>query len=930
MRTTTSGRAFAKGIFDLFSTLVVSLPIENHKILFKNYPNSFTAEEAIANLGGLQFIQSNRDTDPKDPTRIITHVTTTQFSLSRDMARNLCQTFMDARLFESASDPNKREFQSKGVYQVTPKGAHILAKFVHRNTLPVDETRHITANATANLVHLERADDEDAIILTQKHVEMIFKRFAGPEPNLSRGAGPGDSPLNSSSGGRDRMQSVPDLCNGIEVKDQQHNYDMYKHTFYGKSAVEWLLDYTSVISKEEAICICQEMVTAGYIEQVGEENRGGPSLFRTGNSSLYHLTESGRALAGWQSLDSSGSSINNDWMDERSTLGSKSERSNPEAKLLSAQFKLTSSSLQRLPISTAREKRISLDESSMTTSQYNEDTGRGSIRRLSQILNDPAFQITLEAGAMSSYAPSSSGRESVGASAGGTGLSPPLSSSQPMASNTTRLNIILSNSTLRDLFKSFLKQNICEENLSFYLEVLDYRSRFNTLINSMRAYSQSVSGQEQASNNLSHPPSLRELEKQICTQAFSIFETYLVLGAPREVNLPHQMRLDITGYMQAVVRNMEMLDKPASVPSSPLSASADTNEDDRMSSNKELIHIALFDSIHEHIFRLMSTDSVPKFTKTDKYREVMMNRVKQSSGSAPNGSAESSPTASGGTPPSSVGNNGSAGGVEDGMSRTSMSGASRNEEKTRVRRSYSFSERKRVQSSQPANAEARHSMAMSGSGSMVGSGSRVPAANLSTIARTRTVTGNTTAMPKRQSVAVSSVSPAIVANTQSLPTVRSRAVAGIVQVVEEEAQEEAGPQSTTGNEMKMPRQPPATLLDIYAQQQQLRQYSNQRAQLTPAQIQSLYMGRSARGPAAESSVGANGTESTMQRPSGKASVSDQVTVLFESTSFSIQDTSADTADASGGCEEASAPRSGPVEQMSFAEMVSSLPPPTTV
>ncbi|KAG9320170.1 hypothetical protein KVV02_001790 [Mortierella alpina] len=684
MRTTTSGRAFAKGIFDLFSTLVVSLPIENHKILFKNYPNSFTAEEAIANLGGLQFIQSNRDTDPKDPTRIITHVTTTQFSLSRDMARNLCQTFMDARLFESASDPNKREFQSKGVYQVTPKGAHILAKFVHRNTLPVEETRHITANATANLVHLERADDEDAIILTQKHVEMIFKRFAGPEPNLSRGTGPGDSPLNSSSGGRDRMQSVPDLCNGIEVKDQQHNYDIYKHTFYGKSAVEWLLDYTSVISKEEAICICQEMVTAGYIEQVGEENRGGPSLFRTGNSSLYHLTESGRALAGWQSLDSSGSSINNDWMDERSTLGSKSERNNPEAKLLSAQFKLTSNSLQRLPISTAREKRVSLDESSMTTSQYNEDAGRSSIRRLSQILNDPAFQITLsETGAMSSYAPSSSGKESVGASAGGTGLSPSLSSSQPMASNTTRLNIILSNSTLRDLFKSFLKQNICEENLSFYLEVLDYRSRFNTLINSMRAYSHSISGQEQATNNLSHPPSLRELEKQICTQAFSIFETYLVLGAPREVNLPHQMRLDITGYMQAVVRNMEMPEKPASVPSSPLSASADTNEDDRMSSNKELIHIALFDSIHEHIFRLMSTDSVPKFTKTDKYREVMMNRVKQSNGNATNGSAVSSPVASGGAPPSSVGNNGGTGGVEDGVSRTSMSGASRNEGENR-------------------------------------------------------------------------------------------------------------------------------------------------------------------------------------------------------------------------------------------------------
>ncbi|KAG0062738.1 hypothetical protein BGZ89_010440, partial [Linnemannia elongata] len=247
----TLGTKSSLGIFDLFSTLMVSLPIENHKILFRNYPNSFTAEEAIANLGGLQFIQSNRDTDPKDPTRIITHVVTTQFSLSRDMAKNLCQTFMDARLFESASDATKREFQNKGIYQVTPKGAHILAKFVHRNTLPVEETRHITSNATPNLVYLERADDEDAIILTQKQVDLIFKRFAGPEPNI----------------------------------------------------------------KEEAICICQEMVTGGYIEQIGED-RNGSQLFRTGNYALYHLTETGRAVAGWKSLTGSrGSSINNDWMD---------------------------------------------------------------------------------------------------------------------------------------------------------------------------------------------------------------------------------------------------------------------------------------------------------------------------------------------------------------------------------------------------------------------------------------------------------------------------------------------------------------------------------------------------------------------------------------------------------------------------------------
>ncbi|KAF9276809.1 hypothetical protein BGZ68_009725 [Mortierella alpina] len=692
MKTTTSGRAFAKNIFDLFSTLMISLPIENHKMLFKSYPNSFTAEDAISNLGGLQFIQANHDADPKDPTRIITRVVTTQFSLSRDMAKNLCQTFMDARLFESASDPGKREFQNKGIYQVTGKGAHIVEKFVNRNSLSAEATKHITANATPRIMVLERAEDEDAIVLNHKAIDAIFKRFAGLRPNVLASKHPdghGDStPQSPGKDLRDRLQINIDRCNGIEVKDQQHNYDIYKHTFYGKAAVDWLMDYTTVITKEEAICIAQEMVTCRYIEQVGEENRAETALFKTGNSALYHFTEMGRSVVGWESqVRSRGSSVNTDWMDERGQVGSRTERHNNPELLLSTQFKLTSSTLPRLPISIDRMKRQSTDESTLSGSVHytnnNDDASTtvsgGSARRLSQILSDPAFQILSESGAMSSYAASSTGKESIngspyhhqynyreggpgstssGGGGGGGSVTGSMGSTavQVTTSNTTRLNLILSNSTLRDLFKSFLKQNICEENLAFYLEVLDYKSKFNTLIATSRAYAESIAGQDPAmaaaAANMpggpDHPASLRELEKQICTQAFTIHETYLISGAPRELNLPHQMRMDITAYMQAVVRNMETpatseMQKP--LPSTPSSPSRSLSGADQGESEvgaggekrghgsgdqqKELIHISLFDRIHEHIFRLMSTDSVPKFTRTNMYREVMMNRVKQ-------------------------------------------------------------------------------------------------------------------------------------------------------------------------------------------------------------------------------------------------------------------------------------------------------------
>jgi hypothetical protein len=178
--------------------------------------------------------------------------------------------------------------------------------------LSIEEHRHVTSGAATSLVHLERTDDEDAIILNLKQVDTIFKRFAGPEPNVSKTTTkvPASPPT---GGGRERANSGTDLSKGIEVKDKLYEHETFKHTFYGKTAVEWLLDYTTAISKEEAVCICQEMVNSKYIEQVGEENGEGPPLFKTGNSALYHLTETGRAIAGWQSLDDS--SASDDWMD---------------------------------------------------------------------------------------------------------------------------------------------------------------------------------------------------------------------------------------------------------------------------------------------------------------------------------------------------------------------------------------------------------------------------------------------------------------------------------------------------------------------------------------------------------------------------------------------------------------------------------------
>ena len=82
---------------DLFSTLIVSLPLTPHRVRFSRIEHTFTTEEAITNLGSLKFSQSNRMPDPKDASRIVTTTTTTTFSMAKEMARSVCQRFACTR-----------------------------------------------------------------------------------------------------------------------------------------------------------------------------------------------------------------------------------------------------------------------------------------------------------------------------------------------------------------------------------------------------------------------------------------------------------------------------------------------------------------------------------------------------------------------------------------------------------------------------------------------------------------------------------------------------------------------------------------------------------------------------------------------------------------------------------------------------------------
>lgn len=292
----------AQDFKDLFSTLMVSLPLTPHRVRFTKLEHTFTSEEAITNLGSLKFSQSNRMPDPKDPSRIVTTTTTTTFSMAKEMARSVCQKFLDARFIESADGSG--DFAKKtAVWQMTPKGMHILQRFCQRNGI---NQRHVyevldSPRNTMHLVILERELESDKLNHDQATVEVIFRRFAGQDgPNVKTNTSVSDS---------DSLNEYQTGMVGVKVARERKVGDkVYWNTFTGRAAVDWLMDCCTMVDKRESYEICALFIEYGLMSPV--DIYPANHRFQGSKNAIYYVTEKGQRVAGW--IASPKSSVNGD------------------------------------------------------------------------------------------------------------------------------------------------------------------------------------------------------------------------------------------------------------------------------------------------------------------------------------------------------------------------------------------------------------------------------------------------------------------------------------------------------------------------------------------------------------------------------------------------------------------------------------------
>ncbi|KAH7343399.1 regulator of G protein signaling domain-containing protein [Rhizoctonia solani] len=581
---TASASHMMKDTLDLFATLIVSLELVTHKQFFKSFPYSFTTDEAAQNLASLKFSQSNRGPDPRDPSRIVTTTTTTTFSMTREMAKAMSQHFMDARLIENAADRTSNLFKERGVYVVTPKGLHVLERFIIKNGINGDNLVGVFESQPVcmKLLHLERRPSDDEIIISQPVITALFRRFVGRQPNYMPDVAPGQMDPTTEYNERAKGMPLIDVQERPPQMIGKAPLQTYKNCFPAISALEWLCDFTSIVGRDEAAEMAAHFVRFGYIQLVSDKRKTGDSAviftvrgsantpgtaaqgeFRCTGKAIYRITEEGRRAARW------------DYPTRSTGSGARGSPNASQTNLHASERPSTDGSQEGVTVSEGPETLATATEAKIQRRASVAEKMRDGYLGQDRIRNE---------------------------------------------SSAERLKRVLEEPALRALFREFLRGNFCEENLSFWLEVQDLKRRFTTTSTAAAAAHPlhgATSPSSRPGTAKAPTPGQQAMEKHheaLVQFTFLIYNTYLAPQSQCELNIDHALRNELYAYVEdVIVDNGFLRNGPGNV---------GTKEAASFNATQLQNLIKLYERIQLHVFRLMATDSLPKFVKTPRFKDL--------------------------------------------------------------------------------------------------------------------------------------------------------------------------------------------------------------------------------------------------------------------------------------------------------------------
>ena len=215
--------------------------------------------------------------------------------MAKDMARSICQRFVEARFIESADGKYQQVYSMKGsVWQLTPKGVTVLDRFCSRNGIQQKQVAELSSMYSSHLVILERDQQSDKLLHDWGTIEVIFRRFVGTDGrNVKTSVTAADS---------DSLHDYKDGLTGVKMASERKvNGKSYRDTFTGKAAVDWLMDCSTIVDRRETIEVASLFVDFELIEPVVQDRafmtqNTGYNLFQPTKNAIYQLTRRGKDL----------------------------------------------------------------------------------------------------------------------------------------------------------------------------------------------------------------------------------------------------------------------------------------------------------------------------------------------------------------------------------------------------------------------------------------------------------------------------------------------------------------------------------------------------------------------------------------------------------------------------------------------------------
>lgn len=239
MRVNRHGLPICRDLHGLFTTVIISL---SDRWPDWRFPLAFVLPAVIQRMQALQFVQIVRDAANGMQNMLSLSQTKTSFTMNSETAARICDAFIKAHLLERMPE------QENEVYTPSPKGVHLIDRFVIRHGIATRSVSNLlnVHRICDKLLFMER-DDQDDILLSDAVVRIVFNRMVGTSPK------------------RTESSALGMVLETTHARDQQGQlYETAR--FASADALHWLVQYTTLVSVDEAIVIAAHMVRLGWLE----------------------------------------------------------------------------------------------------------------------------------------------------------------------------------------------------------------------------------------------------------------------------------------------------------------------------------------------------------------------------------------------------------------------------------------------------------------------------------------------------------------------------------------------------------------------------------------------------------------------------------------------------------------------------------------